>query len=208
MTGMTSEERADIVAGVDIANAECEDKADLNMIHGNIIQNHGSLEKFNTILKLMLLLKPLSYKEDLDQLARRSADTQWNFAPVEQWLGCSISQSDTSGGGGSTNIASSLPRCLVIADGAGKGKSTISAALIRNVLGRPLQGTASPGSWEGPVSAHHLVKFSDQRRLEPIPMIKSLVFQIAQRVEAVRDLVFGLDVRRVDTLRDLSLIHI
>ena len=61
------------------------------MIHGNIIQNHGSLENFNTALKLMLLLNPLSYKEDLDQLARRSADTQWNFGPVEQWLGSSSS---------------------------------------------------------------------------------------------------------------------
>ena len=203
MVGMTSEERASIVKGIDIANAECFDQADRNMIHGNIIENHGSLENFNTALKLMLLLNPLSYKEDLDQLARRSADTQWNFAPVKQWLGCSNSQSDTSGGGG-TNIASSSPRCLVIADGAGKGKSAISAALIRNVLGRPEQGAATPGSWVGPVSATHLIKFSDQRRLEPIAMLKSLVFQIAQRVEAVRDLVFGLDVRRVDTLRDLE----
>ena len=54
------------------------------------------------------------------------------------------------------------------------------------------------------MSAHHLVKFSDQRRLEPVAMVKSLVFQIAQRVKAVRDLVFELDVHEVDTLRDLD----
>ena len=59
-------------------------------------------------------------------------------------------------------------------------------------------------SWEGPVSAHHLVKFSDQRRLDPVAMVKSIVFQVAQRVEAVRDLVFQLDVKEVDTLRDLD----
>ena len=50
------------------------------------------------------------------------------------------------------------------------------------------------------MSAHHLVKFSDQRRLDPVAMVKSLVFQIAQRVAAVRDLVFQLDVKEVDTL--------
>ena len=56
MVGMTPEDRADIVASVDIANAECFDQADLAMIHGNIVANHGSLENFNTALKLMLLL--------------------------------------------------------------------------------------------------------------------------------------------------------
>ena len=46
--------------------------------------------------------------------------------------------------------------------------------------------------------------FSDQRRLDPVAMVKSLVFQIAQRVAAVRDLVFQLDVKEVDTLKDLG----
>ena len=177
MTGMTPEDRKRVVEGVNVANAECFDASDLAMIHRNIIASHGSLEKFDERLKLLLLLEPLSYKEDLQQLARRSADTRFDFRPVYDWLDS----------GASTPL-----RCLVIADGAGKGKSTISAALIRSVLGR------------GPVSAHHLIKFSDQRRRDPVAMLKSIVYQLAQGVEAVRDLVFQLDVMEVDMLRDLD----
>ena len=197
MTGMTPEDRKRVVEGIYVANAECFDASDLAMIHGNIIASHGSLEKFDESLKLLLLLEPLSYKEDLRQLARRSEDTQWDFRQVFDFLG-------GSGGGGGGNASS--PRCLVIADSAGKGKSTISAALIRSVLGRRLEedAAAAGASWEGPVSAHHLVKFSDQRRLDPVAMVKSIVFQVAQRVAAVRDLVFRLDVEEVDTLRDLD----
>ena len=178
MTGMSPEDRKRVVQGVDVANAECFDANDLAMIHGNIIASHGSLENFDASLKLLLLLEPLSYKEDLRQLERRSEGTQWDFRVVFDWL---------------TDGTAAAPRCLVVAGSAGVGKSTISAAIIRGVLERP-----------GSVSAHHLVKFSDQRRLDPVAMVKSLVFQIAQRVAAVRDLVFQLDVKEVDTLKDLG----
>ena len=176
MTGMTPEDRKRVVEGVDVANAECFDASDLAMIHRNIIASHGSLEKFDERLKLLLLLEPLSYKEDLQQLARRSADTRFDFRPVFDWL---------------DRGASTPLRCLVIADGAGKGKSTISAALIRDVLEG---GAAAAAGRDGPVSAHHLIKFSDQRRRDPVAMLKSIVYQLAQGVEAVRDLVFELDV--------------
>ena len=66
--------------------------------------------------------------------------------------------------------------------GAGTGKSTLSAALIEKVLGRRAKGEGGKaGEWAGPVSAYHLLKHSDQRRLEPVRIIKSLAFQLAAR---------------------------
>ena len=84
MTGMTPEDRKRVIEGVDVANAECFDASDLAMIHGNIIASHGSLEKFDERLKLLLLLEPLSYKEDLDEMALRLAGSQWDFHPVQE----------------------------------------------------------------------------------------------------------------------------
>lgn len=58
------------------------------------------------------------------------------------------------------------------------GKSSISAALTQQLLGKQ---DPTDGSWLGPASAVHFVKHSDQRRLEPVRMIKSLVYQLAVR---------------------------
>ena len=98
---------------------------------------------------------------DLEQLQRRSKDTQWNFDHVKQWM-----EDETS-------------RVLCVLAGAGTGKSTISAALSEFVLGRRVEG--KPGVWDGPVTAYHFLKYSDARRLDPVKIIKSLAFQLAQR---------------------------
>ena len=48
--------------------------------------HHGSTENFNQALKLQLLLSPLSYKVDLEQLTRRSRGTAWKLGKAERWL--------------------------------------------------------------------------------------------------------------------------
>jgi hypothetical protein len=62
--------------------------------------------------------------------------------------------------------------------GAGTGKSSISAALSKQVLGRQ---NSESGMWSGPVTALHFAKHSDQRRLDPVRIIKSLAYQLANR---------------------------
>ena len=104
LVGLTSEDRGRIVQEIDIGQAVCYDPADLVMIHARVVEHHGSLAQFNAALKLQLLLNPLSYKVDREQLARRSEGTAWEFGRVQAWL---------------TNT--SQPRALCILAGAGTG---------------------------------------------------------------------------------------
>ncbi len=142
LEGMSLEDRDRIVREIDVEQAECFMPADKDMILAKIAEHHGSAAAFNTALKLQLLLEPISHEvrwhalytlppmgvcpslpfppqADLTQLARRSEGTAWTLGPVEAWL---------QGEG---------PRALCIEAGAGEGKSTISAALLRRWGGPP-----------------------------------------------------------------------
>ena len=55
--------------------------------------------------------------------------------------------------------------------GAGTGKSSISAAMLA-------------GEVLGPCAAAHFLKYSDQRRLEPVAVVKNMAFQLAIRCGA------------------------
>ncbi len=101
-------------------------------------------------------------------------------------------------------------RAVVVCGGAGEGKSTISAALVS---GKGLEGlwpggqggggggggvgvgapalAAAPeaGSGEGGsgvLVAYHFLKYSDQRRLDPRRIVKSLAYQLALQVGGER----------------------
>ena len=164
--GMTSEELSHIVKEIDVDKAECWDPRDKEMILGKIRLHHASTAAFNTALRLQLMLDPVSFKVDLMPLEKRSQGTKWRFEQVKAWLAESPAAS----------------RCCCVMAGAGTGKSTISAALWGRLLG-PQSGV---GGEEGPVSAAHFLKYSDQRRLEPVRIIKSLTFQLAKRSEWCR----------------------
>ena len=115
--GMSLEDRVKVVKGIDVENAECFSPDDWEMILGNIRKNYTTTAAFNTYLKLQLMLCPLSYKTDLEQLSKRSKRTKWDFGPVREWL-----KGDT--------------RCLCFKAGAGMGKSTLSAALLKELFPR------------------------------------------------------------------------
>ena len=51
------------------------------------------------------------------------------------------------------------------------------------------------------VSAHHFLKHSDARRLDPVKIVKSLAFQLARKVPLLEAALFALDGGAVDTLR-------
>lgn len=60
-----------------------------------------------------------------------------------------------------------MQRAVVVVSGAGEGKSTLSALLC---------AAADSG-----VGGYHFIKYSDQRRLEPLRVIRTLAFQLAHR---------------------------
>ena len=113
--GMSLEDRQKVVAGIDVDKAECFSSVDREMILGKIRENYLSTSAFNTYLKMQLMLCPVSYKTDLEQLAKRSQGTKWDFGRVREWLY------------GET-------RCLCFDAGAGTGKSTVSAALLNELF--------------------------------------------------------------------------
>jgi hypothetical protein len=118
--------------------------------------------------------KVCSDKVDLEQLSRRSQGTEWDFSQVRAWL------ADPSQG-----------RALCLLAGAGTGKSTVSAALV-DVLSAELP--------EGHAAAHHFLKHSDARRLDPVRLVKSLAFQLAVQIPRLREVLFQLDVNKMDRL--------
>jgi hypothetical protein len=60
MTGMTSEELRAMVKTIDVEKAECFDPDNKKMIFSNIIEHHKTFSAFNDMLKLHLMLDPLS----------------------------------------------------------------------------------------------------------------------------------------------------
>jgi hypothetical protein len=74
--------------------------------------------------------------------------------------------------------------------GAGTGKSTVSAALLDG-------GVLSEG---GAAVAAHFLKHSDARRLDPVLMVKSLAFQLAQGRPELQEALFELQGQEVDKL--------
>ncbi|KAG1671543.1 hypothetical protein FOA52_011265 [Chlamydomonas sp. UWO 241] len=86
--------------------------------------------------------------------------------------------------------------------GGGAGKTAVSVAVIQQLLGQ--RDPTKPGAWRGPLTAVHFLKYSDQRRLEPIGIIKSFVFQLAARSPAVAAVLVALDPAAVASVSDAS----
>ncbi|PNH05170.1 WD repeat domain-containing protein [Tetrabaena socialis] len=165
-------DRAVVVGSLDIRQANCSRSEDKDAILATVEQQHGSAEKFNDLLKLQLLLEPLAYRVDLRRLTQQAAGTTWEFGVIKDWL---------------EQGASAGSRVLCIASGAGEGKSTIAAALCSD----------HGSGFGGQITAHHFLKYNDQRRLEAVRITKSLAFQLACRIPAVGQQLLQLNVAEV-----------
>jgi len=169
MAGLSLEHRAQMINSIDVDVAECYKIEDKGMILEKIRAHHGSSTQFNNDLRLQLLLRPLSYKVDRMRLAERSKGTQWTLGPVESWL------------------SEGASRALCILGGAGTGKSSISDAICEQVLriarhsGHVDAEQDPSGVEEAALAAAHFLKHSDQRRLDPVAIVKSLSFQFGRR---------------------------
>ncbi|KXZ53844.1 hypothetical protein GPECTOR_6g762 [Gonium pectorale] len=233
-------ERAQLVASLDVAAAECFNPADKVMILNDVVATAGSVSEFNEKLRLQLLLQPLSYRVDLRRLGTRAmaraaagmetggseegaqdaARTQapsweWDWSRVEAWLQAGAA----TAAGGEEGNPSPRSRALCVLAGPGEGKSTVSAALCEPQLQPPAlplargaeeaeengSGTGTGGGGlaaPGCVIAHHFIKYSDQRRLDPMRALASLVFQMAVRLPRFRRHVLSADVTSLVSLAD------
>ena len=82
----------------------------------------------------------------------------------------------------------------------GQGKSTISAAICHRLLGlyqseEKIEPPPSPV-----IAAAHFLRYSDAKRLDPVGMIKSLAFQLAQQLPDFAKLILELDALTLDQL--------
>ncbi|KXZ53022.1 hypothetical protein GPECTOR_8g39 [Gonium pectorale] len=179
-------DRSQLFHSIDVEAAQCFLQSDKDMILGEVVKHHSSPKAFNSKLKLQLLLEPLSYAVDMRRLTEQAAatGTVWEWGPVDAWL--------AGGGAGGSRV-------LCLAAGAGEGKSTAAAALCGRLAGDAGGAGGAPG---GVVSAHHFVKYNDARRLEPVRVIKSLAYQLAERLPSVSQMLLSLDVAGVATLAD------
>ncbi|KAK3258922.1 hypothetical protein CYMTET_32056 [Cymbomonas tetramitiformis] len=170
---MSEEDRVEIVGSIDIEEAQCYHPVDKAMILQRVREHHGDATTFNHMLKTSLLLAPLSYRADQRRHRQRSEGTSWEWGAVEAWL-------------------DGPRRALGVLAGAGTGKSTICTMLMDHLAAeRPRL-----------VVAGHFLKYSDQRRLDPVLIIRSLAHQLASRSAAFRERLFALDPAHVTALVD------
>jgi WD40 repeat protein len=101
-------------------------------------------------------------------------------------------------------------RVLCVMGGAGSGKSTVSAAVFRDVLAHEqyilsLLGKKLHYSYgRGPsfVTAVHFCKQTDQRRQEPIGIVQSLAFQLALQLPDLAESLLRAKIGRFRTLEE------
>lgn len=106
---------------------------------------------------------------------------------------CSWLSSDAS------SLDEAQRRAFILIGGPGIGKSTLSAALVRR-LG--LGSGSSPG---GPlVTAYHFCKHADRERRDPVRMIKSLAYQLAVAIPALRAFYNELEQETIDSLQEVD----
>ncbi|KAG1672374.1 hypothetical protein FOA52_010992 [Chlamydomonas sp. UWO 241] len=153
---MSPSQLMEVVAKIDARKANAFSADDQKRITDNIRQHYGSLDAFSDRLKVRLMLNPLDHNADIAMFNRRSntyADPeQWDFGLVQKWL---------------DNPKS---RALCMTAPAGTGKSTVSAALCT------LETTRHQ------IAARHFLKYSDQRRLDIVRLLKSVAHQLPSKL--------------------------
>lgn len=149
---LNPEDRLAVFNSIDVEKADCFKPEDKVTILSEVVQQYGTPQAFNNKLKLQIMLEPLSYRIDVRRLTQRAE------ASGTVWELGPVRE-----------WLGSSRRMLVVVAGAGEGKSTLSAVL------------ATSPETAGLVTAYHFLKHSDNRRTEPIRIIKSLAFQLAER---------------------------
>ena len=141
------------------------------MIASHIVAQRGSLTEFERVLRLRLLLKPISYEADCKTLLANAGGESWNFDELHEFT------------------RESGPRLACIAGGAGEGKSTLAAMLCSELMQPPLVD-----------ACHFFMGGRDERRQERGVVIRSLAYQLALRFPAVHDYMMELSDEQLRSL--------
>ena len=181
---------------INVGEAKCFDETAAKHIRNEIIERHGTLDRFTTVLKLRLILKPLSFDGDITALLGRTTDT-FDFASLRTWA------ADATGS-----------RVMCVTALSGEGKSTLSAALTRLTADgdslicatTPLaalteQTQTSMCETRAWLHAWHFCKHSDARRQDAVMVAKSLAYQLGLRFKTIADALLMLDTKAVANLQ-------
>ncbi|KXZ56037.1 hypothetical protein GPECTOR_2g1589 [Gonium pectorale] len=200
---------ASVFKSISVVDAGAYKQSDKDKILEDIIAHHGSTTAFDNKLKLLFLLEPLDMETEMESLLDGTGGAQeYDFSALQLWL-----------------TSPRAPQVCVISGPAGAGKSTISAALsfdeeaqrrrqkamahTRGAVHGPShmarQISGLSGNTRGPVvHAYHFCKYSDVRRQSPIRIVKTLAYQLAQRLPLLRSYYAGLDLAQVQQLHQAS----
>ncbi|KAG2494495.1 hypothetical protein HYH03_007264 [Edaphochlamys debaryana] len=205
---------ASVFKSINVMDAGVYKQSDKDKIIEDIVAHHGSTTAFDNKLKLLFLLEPLDTQAELESLLEGTTGAhEYDFTPVQMWI-----------------TSPRAPQVCVISGPAGSGKSTISAALCWDedmqqrrqkaiargqrvgsaknaaaagqVLLRQMSNLASVA--KPTVHAYHFCKYSDVRRQSPIRIVKTLAYQLAQRLPLLRSYYAGLDLAQVLQLHQAS----
>ena len=192
--GFDSSKLAHAYQIIDASEADCWAQTDKDMIRRKVLEmmisqkvvaegssiNEG-LAAFTRVLKLLMILKPISYSSDIEALLHPPLQQQEGISSTFHIKTDYLQQvEDACMGEG---------RLLRIVGGPGEGKSTLSAAIVKTIKA---------------VDAYHFCKKADVRRQDKATIIRSLSHQLAIRHKDFSDCLLKLTTSEVESLEDVK----
>ena len=190
--GFSESDLGTVYSQIDANTADCESVDDKSMIrsliHAVMVERgvvpveadeNTALTAFSGILKLLLILKPMSYRQDIATLLK--SDPGHCRYPLDD-LQTFLWSSDRSGYG----VMRGRMACIL--GGPGEGKSTLAAAIVDR-------------NW---VDAFHCLKKEDVRRQDKALIIRSLAYQLAMRHAKFAKSILSLTSEEVNSLGIVS----
>eukprot|EP00873_Tetraselmis_striata_P032841 jgi/Tetstr1/453105/TSEL_040129.t1 len=168
--GLSAVEWEEMVQQLDVAKCEAFSDDDRKMILDNIerdaTEGRSGAEQLNTQVKVVLSLRPLFFD---NELARLDSATPPDLQPVLE----EVSRDAVDGAAG-------VGRLVWLQGGAGGGKSTVSAALVRHFQDRP--GDQRPPGDR--LLLHHFTKHNDLETQSDLRAVKTLAYQLFEGAPA------------------------
>eukprot|EP00873_Tetraselmis_striata_P021572 jgi/Tetstr1/441836/TSEL_030052.t1 len=168
--GLSAVEWEEMVQQLDVAKCEAFSENDRKMILDNIerdaTEGRSGAEQLNTQVKVVLSLRPLFFH---NELARLDNATPPDLQPVLE----EIARDAVDGAAG-------VGRLVWLQGGAGGGKSTVSAALVRHFQDRP-DDQRPPGDR---LLLHHFTKHNDLETQSDLRAIKTMAYQLFESAPA------------------------
>jgi hypothetical protein len=167
---------------IDAESALCFSAADRDMIRREICEKfgYGTLARFTQELQLRFLLRPMSYDADVRVLQERGSREVHDFSPVRVHLEThAAAECESTAAVSAARAVRGGGQLACVVGGFGEGKSTLSAAMLPPA--------------EDIVDAWHFCKRADATRQDPVAIVSSLAYQLAQRLEQVRAHILALE---------------